>query len=86
MKKFLIIVGGILVFLSIVLVAGALYALHTMEKEKNRVKTDAARQNRWKKKDAAPGPDPEEENPDPEQETVDTTFTVLKEDKTEKAA
>jgi len=86
MKKFLIIVGSILVFISVVLVAGALYALHQMEKDKNRLKTDRARENRWKKKeDPAPGGSPDPDDPE-EETTIDTPFTVVKDNEKEKVA
>lgn len=87
MKKFLVIVGSILVLLALVLVAGALYAIHTTEKELNRRKTDTARENRWKKK-RDPG-DVRQEDPGPaadvrqdieDEETVDAQFTVVKDE------
>lgn len=89
MKKFLIIVGGILVFLAVALVAGCLYALHQAEKDKNRMKSDKARENRWKKKEDPAGSgksDPPEDLFQEEEQIIDTPFTVVKETVKEKVA
>jgi hypothetical protein len=84
MKKLLIIIGCVVVFLVIGLVGVALFVIHTMEREKNRAKTANATANRWKKREDPTGSQRDPKTQDPQEdppETVDAQFTVVKEEK-----
>jgi hypothetical protein len=46
-RKALFVLGGLIIALIVAVVAVALFTIHKMESEKNRAKTEKARQRRW---------------------------------------